>query len=242
MMGGIMIGAIFLALVFGVLATGPECHVYEGIQPICIGGVGKSVYGGVSLALVAVAIYAATAGKRRKRAADELKARNAPAPRATALHSRPRDERPGGRPGVAHVGVLAVSWLVLLASAWPVLLAPPSSLVRVILAAAATLLVFGGALALIAHFGIDRDAVSQYGPLGDRWNTKATFPDKLVHALAAYALTFTLALYLPVWVAVGLTIAAGVGLEFVQGYVSKWDIVADVAGAGVAVGVIKLLT
>jgi hypothetical protein len=71
------------------------------------------------------------------------------------------------------------------------------------------------------------------GGYTDGWRTEAFFPDKGVHALAAWALTsvgvdlgarpFTSAL---------AVCATGTAFEFSQGYVSRRDIEADCIGAG----------
>lgn len=215
-MGLAMILAIFGALVAGAIAVGPRCHVYAGIEPVCIGTSGKVGAAAVALVLVAVAIYAMTTRRRRTRATDELARR---------------------RPGAAAPLVLLALAVTPLGVAVAV-----SPNARTWLASVITAAVVGACLVAIAHFGIDRDSPAQYGVAGDGFTTTAVFPDKLVHALAAYALTLTFALYLPTAAAVVLVLAAGVGLEFAQGHVSYFDILADAIGAAAAVGMLAVLT
>jgi hypothetical protein len=82
------------------------------------------------------------------------------------------------------------------------------------------------ATSLVLH--IDADP----GGYHDGWSTETDFPDKAVHALAAWALT-------NVGIDLGArprhsalaVCAAGTAFEFAQGYVSVYDIVADCAGA-----------
>ena len=91
---------------------------------------------------------------------------------------------------------------------------------------------FYGALltgaALSFNYRVDPDA----GGYEDKWNTLANFPDKGVHALAAFALTGVgVDLGARPWVAAASVCAAGAAFEFSQGYVSKIDIAADCVGA-----------
>lgn len=92
--------------------------------------------------------------------------------------------------------------------------------------------VFYGALlagtALSFRYSVDPDE----GGYEDSWDTAASFPDKAVHALAAWALT-TVGVDLGArpWVAAASVCAAGTAFELSQGYVSKIDIAADCAGA-----------
>lgn len=92
--------------------------------------------------------------------------------------------------------------------------------------------IFYGALiagaALSFHYSVDPDE----GGYEDGWNTAAAFPDKAVHALAAWALT-TVGTDLGVrpWISAASVCAAGTAFELSQGYVSKLDIAADCAGA-----------
>ena len=95
--------------------------------------------------------------------------------------------------------------------------------------------VFYGALltgaALSFSYSVDPDA----GGYEDKWNTLANFPDKGVHALAAFALTGVgVDLGARPWVAAASVCAAGAAFEFSQGYVSKVDIAADCVGAASA--------
>ena len=95
--------------------------------------------------------------------------------------------------------------------------------------------VFYGALltgaALSFNYRVDPDA----GGYEDKWNTLANFPDKGVHALAAFALTGVgVDLGARPWVAAASVCAAGAAFEFSQGYVSKMDIAADCVGAASA--------
>lgn len=76
-----------------------------------------------------------------------------------------------------------------------------------------------------------------YDPGGyrDEWNTKATFPDKVVHGLAAFALTSVgVDMKVSPVVSALATCAAGAVYETTQGYVSGYDIGADCAGAALA--------
>lgn len=88
--------------------------------------------------------------------------------------------------------------------------------------------VLGAAAVASAVLHVDPDS----GGYRDGWNTATDFPDKAVHALAAWAIT-------SVGVDVGVrprysalaVCAAGTAFEFAQGYVSIYDIAADCAGA-----------
>ena len=88
--------------------------------------------------------------------------------------------------------------------------------------------VLGAAAVTSAALHVDPDS----GGYRDGWNTATDFPDKAVHALAAWAIT-------NVGVDLGVrprysalaVCAAGTAFEFAQGYVSVYDIAADCAGA-----------
>ncbi|HUQ80982.1 MAG TPA: hypothetical protein VM076_07595 [Gemmatimonadaceae bacterium] len=88
--------------------------------------------------------------------------------------------------------------------------------------------VLGAAAVTSAVLHIDPDS----GGYRDGWKTATDFPDKAVHALAAWAVT-------SVGVDLGVrphysalaVCAAGTAFEFAQGYVSVYDIAADCAGA-----------
>lgn len=95
--------------------------------------------------------------------------------------------------------------------------------------------VFFGAMAAglavnsVVH--LDRDP----GGYRDTWNTEASFPDKVVHGLAAFALTSVgVDLRVRPLVSAVTTCAAGAIFESTQGYVSRYDIGADCAGAALA--------
>ena len=95
--------------------------------------------------------------------------------------------------------------------------------------------VFFGAMAAglavnsVVH--LDRDP----GGYRDTWNTEASFPDKVVHGLAAFALTSVgVDLKVRPLLSAATTCAAGAIFESTQGYVSRYDIGADCAGAVVA--------
>ena len=98
-------------------------------------------------------------------------------------------------------------------------------------------LVFYGALAAgavtAATLHIDPDT----GGYHDGWTTATDFPDKAVHALAAWAIT-NVGVDLgakPRYAALAVC-AAGTAFEFAQGYVSIYDVAAD-CGAAAAAGV-----
>ena len=86
----------------------------------------------------------------------------------------------------------------------------------------------GGAAVGAAVFHVDPDT----GGYRDGWTTATDFPDKAVHALAAWALT-SIGVDLGVRPRYSATAvcAAGTAFEFAQGYVSIYDIAADCAGA-----------
>ena len=86
----------------------------------------------------------------------------------------------------------------------------------------------GGAAVAVAAFHVDPDT----GGYHDGWTTATDFPDKAVHALAAWAIT-TVGVDLgvrPKYSAAAVC-AAGTAFEFAQGYVSVYDIAADCIGA-----------
>ena len=85
-----------------------------------------------------------------------------------------------------------------------------------------------GAAGVTAVLRVDPDS----GGYRDGWTTATDFPDKAVHALAAWALT-TVGVDLgarPRHAALAVC-AAGTAFEFAQGYVSPYDIAADCVGA-----------
>ena len=70
------------------------------------------------------------------------------------------------------------------------------------------------------------------GGYQDGWQTKAPFPDKVVHALASFALTSVGAdVGARPWLAATAVCAAGAAFEYSQGYVSYMDISANCLGA-----------
>jgi len=86
----------------------------------------------------------------------------------------------------------------------------------------------GAAAATALVFHVDPDS----GGYHDSWTTATDFPDKAVHALAAWAIT-TVGVDLgarPRYAALTVC-AAGTAFEFAQGYVSPYDIAADCVGA-----------
>jgi len=95
-----------------------------------------------------------------------------------------------------------------------------------------TTVVFYGALGAAAVASAVLHVDPDSGGYRDGWNTATDFPDKAVHALAAWAMT-------SVGVDLGVrprfsalaVCAAGTAFEFAQGYVSVYDIAADCAGA-----------
>jgi len=93
-------------------------------------------------------------------------------------------------------------------------------------------MVFYGALATaavtVAVLHVDPDS----GGYRDGWTTATDFPDKAVHALAAWAIT-NVGIDLgarPRYAALAVC-AAGTAFEFAQGYASPYDVAADCAGA-----------
>ena len=86
----------------------------------------------------------------------------------------------------------------------------------------------GGAALATAIFHVDPDT----GGYHDGWTTATDFPDKAVHALAAWAIT-NVGVDLGVRPRYSATAvcAAGTVFEFAQGYVSLYDIAADCVGA-----------
>jgi hypothetical protein len=85
-----------------------------------------------------------------------------------------------------------------------------------------------GAAGATAVLRVDPDS----GGYRDGWTTATDFPDKAVHALAAWAIT-TVGVDLgarPRHAALAVC-AAGTAFEFAQGYVSPYDIAADCVGA-----------
>ena len=88
--------------------------------------------------------------------------------------------------------------------------------------------VLGAAAVTAAVLHVDPDS----GGYRDGWNTATDFPDKAVHALAAWAIT-NVGVDLgarPRYAALAVC-GAGTAFEFAQGYVSVYDIAADCAGA-----------
>ena len=86
----------------------------------------------------------------------------------------------------------------------------------------------GGAAAAAAVFHVDPDT----GGYRDSWTTATDFPDKAIHALAAWAIT-TVGVDLGVRPrhSAAAVCAAGTAFEFAQGYASVYDIAADCVGA-----------
>lgn len=98
-----------------------------------------------------------------------------------------------------------------------------------------TPLLYYGALAAgvggVFEFRVDPDP----GGYRDGWRTEAMFPDKGVHALAAFALTSVgVDLGARPFTAAASVCAAGVAFEYSQGYVSRYDIGADCLAATTA--------
>jgi hypothetical protein len=86
----------------------------------------------------------------------------------------------------------------------------------------------GAAATTAAVLRVDPDS----GGYRDGWATATDFPDKAVHALAAWAIT-TVGVDLgarPRYAAAAVC-AAGTAFEFAQGYVSVYDVAADCVGA-----------
>ena len=93
-------------------------------------------------------------------------------------------------------------------------------------------LLFYGALAGAATAAAVLHVDPDSGGYRDGWTTATDFPDKAVHALAAWAIT-TIGVDLgarPRNAAIAVC-AAGTAFEFAQGYVSPYDIAADCIGA-----------
>jgi hypothetical protein len=88
--------------------------------------------------------------------------------------------------------------------------------------------VLGSAAVAAAVFHVDPDS----GGYRDGWTTATDFPDKAVHALAAWAITgvgVDLGVR-PRYAALAVC-GAGTAFEFAQGYVSVYDVAADCVGA-----------
>jgi hypothetical protein len=86
----------------------------------------------------------------------------------------------------------------------------------------------GGAAIATAVFHVDPDT----GGYRDGWTTATDFPDKAVHALAAWAISsIGIDLGVRPRYSAAAVCAAGTAFEFAQGYVSIYDIAADCVGA-----------
>jgi hypothetical protein len=86
----------------------------------------------------------------------------------------------------------------------------------------------GAAAVGVAVFHVDPDT----GGYHDGWTTATDFPDKAVHALAAWAITSVgVDLGVRPRYSAAAVCAAGTAFEFAQGYVSVYDIAADCVGA-----------
>ena len=93
-------------------------------------------------------------------------------------------------------------------------------------------IVFYGALGVGATTALALHVDPDSGGYRDGWTTATDFPDKAVHALAAWAIT-TVGVDLgarPRYAALAVC-AAGTAFEFAQGYVSVYDVAADCVGA-----------
>jgi hypothetical protein len=93
-------------------------------------------------------------------------------------------------------------------------------------------MVFYGTLGVAATTAAVLRVDPDSGGYHDGWSTATDFPDKAVHALAAWAIT-TVGVDLgarPRYAAAAVC-AAGTAFEFAQGYVSVYDIAADCLGA-----------
>jgi hypothetical protein len=91
--------------------------------------------------------------------------------------------------------------------------------------------VLGAGAVTAAALRVDPDT----GGYRDGWRTETDFPDKAVHALAAWALTNVgVDLGVRPSYSAGAVCAAGTAFEFAQGYVSIYDIAADCVGAATA--------
>ena len=87
------------------------------------------------------------------------------------------------------------------------------------------------ALVLLAIYPIDHDPGPAPGtayPRWDRWSSWHLGGSALITVAAC-------AIRVPWYLAMTMTLAAGVGWELVNGYVDGWDIVWDAAGATVGV-------
>jgi len=92
--------------------------------------------------------------------------------------------------------------------------------------------IFYGALAGAAGAAVILHVDPDSGGYRDGWTTATDFPDKAVHALAAWAIT-SIGVDLgarPRNAAIAVC-AAGTAFEFAQGYVSPYDVAADCIGA-----------
>lgn len=101
------------------------------------------------------------------------------------------------------------------------------------------LVILGAVLALVA-FLLARKYDPDPGGYADGFRTSASFSDKLVHGIASMALCFVLFLWMPIEWAFGVTIAVGVAWEVGQGFISRYDIAADIAGAAMTVALLVL--
>lgn len=89
----------------------------------------------------------------------------------------------------------------------------------------------GGAAVAAAALHVDPDT----GGYRDGWTTATDFPDKAIHALAAWAITSVgVDLGVQPKYSAAAVCAAGTAFEFAQGYVSVYDIAADCIGAASA--------
>jgi hypothetical protein len=87
------------------------------------------------------------------------------------------------------------------------------------------------ALKMLKH-PVDADAGGYVPKLTD----KSTYPKAYVHGVGAYALMLTMMVFSLPWLwALLITVAAGYLYERIQGFVNKWDVIADVAGAMLAI-------
>ncbi|HET7553693.1 MAG TPA: hypothetical protein VFK04_20535 [Gemmatimonadaceae bacterium] len=86
----------------------------------------------------------------------------------------------------------------------------------------------GAGVVAVRAFHLDSDP----GGYDDGFRTESAFPDKAVHALAAWAITnLGTDLKVGAWKSAIAVCAGGVGFEFAQGYVSPYDIGANCLGA-----------
>ena len=88
-----------------------------------------------------------------------------------------------------------------------------------------------GALVVLAIFPIDHDPGPARGTAYPRWDRWSAWhlAGSAVIAVAARAIR------VPWYLAMTMTVAAGVGWELVNGHVDGWDIVWDAVGAAVGV-------